>query len=103
MIRSNMSVFLSLTVGIAAVSAVLAAPANAVETGMSMQRACDAQYGAGFISRPLDEKNAYSWRCTRTGVANGIDVARACREQYTPRATAVVLDRGNAYSWRCRF
>lgn len=57
--------------------------ASATTSGVDMQRACNKQYPAfGLKAEVLDQRNAYSWRCTAPwDNTRGIDVNATCVEQ----------------------
>lgn len=85
--------------------AVGAAPASAATARVDMQRACNDQYGAGFgyLARPLNARDAFSWRCTKPWDTRlGIDVNRACATQYGSGWSAGLRSRTDAYSWYCK-
>jgi hypothetical protein len=84
----------------------LTAPAQAATVigGLSVEAACDDQWGAITYAQ-LIGSNTYSWRCRLNlgGTTSyfQLDLNRECRRVYGSSAWATPLNSNDPYSWRC--
>lgn len=88
-------------------AAVLARPASAATRlgGISVQSACDHQYGTGLVAE-LYGKTVLNWYCTfKSGKyimgRNSVDLSRECRRVYGSYTYAAYTNYYNPYSWGC--
>lgn len=97
---------LTIALGAGFGAAPAASAASTYLGGVDMQRACNTQYPSswGLRAEVLDQRNAYSWRCTAPWDRSsyGIDVNRECVVQYGRGAHFGLRDARNPYSWFCQ-
>ncbi|MFD6067263.1 hypothetical protein [Amycolatopsis lurida] len=86
----------------------LTVPAQAatVVGGLSVEAACDTQWGAYTYATLVGiPPNAYSWRCRlNLGGQSSfftVDLNRECRRVYGGNTWATPLNSSDPYSWRC--
>jgi hypothetical protein len=95
---------LGLMLGLTMVTAVPASAATDLG-GLSVEAACDNQWGVYTYAQLVLPGNAYSWRCRLNLGGQStfftVDLNRECARVYGPGAWAAPLDSGNPYSWRC--
>jgi hypothetical protein len=75
--------------------------APAYSQGLDLQSYCQSLYGGSSNAILLDERDAYTWRCTQGDDMFEMSIEDACDRQYNPSYSASLGDRGDPYSWAC--
>lgn len=100
--------FLVISLAFLVISSIyLAAPAVAATrvSGISVQSACNHQYGSGTTAE-LFGKTAINWDCLYMSGRYvmgrlSVDLSRECRRIYGSSAYAAYTNYWNPYSWGC--
>jgi hypothetical protein len=86
---------------VAAITGCMAFAAPAQGQGLDLQSYCQSLYGYNSNAILLDDRDAYTWRCTQGDEMYEMSIEDACDQQYNPSYSASLGSRSDPYSWAC--